>query len=74
MNVYVFDYIGRLTDRWHPEGGLVIVAQDEDRARELIEQDRETIVDDEEWREVVVYPTSDDAEERVYKFPDAGCC
>jgi len=89
MNVYVFKDVEQLTDNYHCEGGLVVVAKNENHVEELIkdtnkiswdESDDFTLIgadirlSDEEWADMIVYPTNNDAEPRVYVFPDAGCC
>lgn len=89
MNIYVFKDVMQLTDRYHCEGGLVIVAKDEGQVDKLIdgankitykETDDYTIADadialsEEDWDNVTIYPTVETAEPAIYVFPDAGCC
>lgn len=89
MNVYVFKEVEQLTDNYHNEGGLVVIARDKNHVKELIKETNKISWDDsddftlicadisltdEEWAEVAIYPTTDDAKPRVFVFPDAGCC
>lgn len=70
MNVYIWEYVAKCTDNYHSEGGVVVFAEFEERARELAKEKGCTIAEDElpVVREVVW------GEEYVYVFPDAGCC
>jgi len=89
MNVYIFKDVMQLTDRYHSEGGLVIVVKDEEQVANLIngankitykETDDFTLADadieltEEEWGNVIIYPTDETVEPAIYVFPDAGCC
>ena len=71
MKLYIWNYLGGLTDNYHSGGGLVIVT------------DRDP---NEAWREytykgpLTELPTADaimevvSDKEQVWVFPDAGCC
>lgn len=84
MHIFIFPHIEQLTRNYHPEGGLVIIAQDVDHARRLLaeraanERDWYThealIVTDEEWDSVVTYALAGEPEPALWVFPDAGCC
>lgn len=74
MKLFLFEYIKQVSDYYHSEGGLVVVAKDEDQAREMI-ANREYIEPTlEEWFEVKVYELAGDYPPKIYVFPDAGCC
>lgn len=76
MKIFVFDRIDQVSESYHPEGGLVIVAKNVDHARSLI-ADREHIKPtEEEWASAVEYGLDHgvDYDPVVYVFPDAGCC
>lgn len=72
MNIYIFELIENLTDRYHSEGGAVVIAQDKERAIELLEKEG-TILTEEERNNCKEYGITADAE-KVFIFPDAGCC
>lgn len=75
MNVYVFERIGKVSDREHKEGGLMLVAESEGRAKDIIaDNSAEIEVTAEEWAEVLVIAAHEDTEECLITFPDAGCC
>ena len=75
MNIYIFENVSELTRYYHNSGGLVVIAPSKERVEELVEAHDEPInISDEEWDEVLEYPTVDIAKERVFVFPDAGCC
>ena len=72
--IYVFDSVSELTDNWHSEGGLVVVAENRKHAKELIEQDGGCHVAEDEWDYVTAYKLASKRKPCVYVFPDAGCC
>jgi hypothetical protein len=70
MKVFVWDHVSDLTENYHSGGGLIVFAEDEERAMKLAQAkgvvfDGETPVD---VRDV------DGGEEAVYVMQDAGCC
>lgn len=72
-NVYVWNRLDKLTDNYHCEGGLVVVAGSLDRAREIAVQRVPTC--DPSPDPDQVWPLAAGAiEEQVFCFPDAGCC
>ena len=40
MKVFVWERADHVTDNWHTEGGLVVFAETEERARELANAER----------------------------------
>lgn len=73
MKLFIFEDVGELTYNYHSGGGLVVVAKDEELAKKLIATNEYINLTDEEWSKVVVYETNE-TEERMFIFPDAGCC
>lgn len=73
MNIYVWKRIEKATSSYHTEGGLLVVAENEERAREIANmyEDVEVL-----QTEIVsaVFPTTHKVLEQVIVFPDAGCC
>jgi hypothetical protein len=87
VRLYLFENVENLSNREHPSGGLIVVANDKDHARQLIaasekqpyhwtekEKQGPIEVSDEEWLAVLTYPIDGRAEPRLFAFPDAGCC
>jgi hypothetical protein len=72
MKVFVWERIDECSDSYHPEGGIVVFADTEERAREIANA----------VQGCAILPTEipDDArevmggDERVFIMPDAGCC
>ena len=68
MKIFIWERCDNVTYNWHHEGGLAIVAATLERARELSENaDACRIPPDFE-------ANVDATEEKVFIFPDKGCC
>jgi hypothetical protein len=76
MKVFIWEHIQKLTDNYHSDGGLVVVAANLQRAIELAEAEGVEFSkgDYDELTPTNVYNTDDSADEKVFIFPDAGCC
>jgi hypothetical protein len=78
MNVYVWDHLNRMSDNYHDNGGVVVVAASLERAHELLRvkgQYGAAVPEDSDvftTAPTATYPSEGD--ERVYTFPNAGCC
>ena len=76
MKLFIWERVDHVTDRWHDDGGIVVVAADLDKARE--EMHAHAIpVDCEAYRidPDCVYQVADTDEPGVVAvFPNAGCC
>lgn len=72
MQVFVWPCVEKATDSYHSEGGIVVFAETEDRARELANAESGCLLSTGELptdvREVA------GGTERVFIFPNAGCC
>ena len=72
MKVFIWNNVNQCSNNWHSDGGVVVFADTEERAREIANlEDGCNIAPNEQSddvREVV------GGEERVYIFPNAGCC
>ena len=74
MRLFLFKRIDQVSENYHSEGGLVIVANNLDHARAIIMDMADIEPTDEEWAEVVTFDLAADYAPTVYVFPDAGCC
>jgi protein-L-isoaspartate O-methyltransferase len=74
MMIYVFQNVEKLTDNWHSGGGLVIVANGPEHARELIAGDKSIQLTTQDWFDCKVYPLNGHHNPAVFVFQDAGCC
>ena len=87
MNIYVWRSITNMTDHYHSDAGVLVVAGTVERARELADEYgsrtdstklRMSNTPDGRRSELgdypdFVYPTTENVEQ-VVVFPDAGCC
>lgn len=78
MKVFIWERINKATNSYHTEGGLVVIAETEAAARELFISRSDSYSDGcgpaaDEAPDLVL-PTNDDAQPKVFIFPDAGCC
>lgn len=84
MKVYVYPYMEKLTDNYHSGGGAVVMT---DRDPKIVLQEHRQKTHDSDNADVpcpqVEFPDdeppptvfeSDATEEKVFIFPDAGCC
>jgi len=76
LKLYLWEYVDHVSDNWHPEGGLVVIAEDMKRAMELIYIEGCIKLSSKELEEVIIYDLNPlkTYEEKIYVFPDAGCC
>lgn len=79
MQLYIWENVSEfLTDSYHDGGGLAIVAENLPRARELFLA--KATSPDKRKCEVLsrdpdeLYNVDAEAKEKVFIFPDAGCC
>lgn len=81
MKLFLWEELDHLTGRYHSGGGLVIIADSIERAKEIAKEhsdkyQKETdgapcfIID----KEPDIILNTDATEEAFYAFPDAGCC
>ena len=68
--VFIWSYVDNLTDNYHSGGGLVVIADNLEDAK-ILAMEKGVKFDDEI---PTVYELKDIVEDKVYIFPDAGCC
>jgi len=71
MKVFIWCNVEKMSDNYHSDGGVVVFAETEERAREIANVDGCSIKSHEmpdEMREVV------GGVERIFYMPNAGCC
>lgn len=81
MNVYIWDRLECVSANYHSGGGLLIVAESLEAARQIIAEKLDdpgprypVNCDGKTVDPTVVLPTSDNASPMMMVFPDAGCC
>lgn len=72
MKVFVWERIEDCSGSYHSEGGVVVFAKDETRARELANEIPDCNISKDELPDYIRNVTGNG--ERVFIFPDAGCC
>lgn len=82
MKIFILENVEELTSNYHTNGAMAIIAQDIERAKILSRTNGYksyfdgtcvTEVSEDEWSKALVYEC-DATEEKVFIFPDAGCC
>ena len=72
MKVFVWQWLNHVSDNYHEGGGCTVVAEDLARAKVIATE--AGVEFDEQSNEPDVYELKDSVEEKVFIFPDAGCC
>lgn len=74
MQVFIFPHLEQVSGNYHTNGGAVIIAENDEKARQLAEQTDGLQISESEWQTAEVFTISGDAPPKVYIYPDAGCC
>lgn len=79
MNAYIWQNATDITDNYHSGGGVLVIAPDLERAREVFLRDaaRRGFVPSESNVLTTVpdiFYRIEAPDERLFLFPDAGCC
>lgn len=73
--MFVWENVSGLTTSYHDGGGTVVIAESLDAARDLLKSDGVVSSGSEVFTQEPDYTASVVSEEdRVFIFPDAGCC
>ena len=73
MNIYIFEYMNQVTVNRQEPVGLVVVANDVEHVKKLIEAANGTIQpSDLDFDKAIVYPLMGEHEARILSFPDSG--
>lgn len=71
MKIFIFENLEKITGNWHPEGGCAVIAENIERAMELMTEKGWEKDDKDSTPEVYGIESED---ERVIIFPNSGCC
>ena len=74
MKVFVWERVQECSGYYHSQGGVVVFAANEKRARELANSREGCNIQPDEHPEDVRLVLGGDEDEAVYIMPDAGCC
>ena len=77
--MFVWQFVDNITEEWHRGGGVLVIAENEGRARAMIATASEEGHAREGGPDYMgespkVYLLADDWGETITIFPDAGCC
>lgn len=72
MKVFVWSRVDKCSDNYHEEGGVVVFAETEERARKLANAESGCAIRADEQPDDVRDVA--DGNECVFIMPDAGCC
>lgn len=72
MQVFIWTDLPQVSDRYHSEGGVVVIAENEDLARELANKEEGCNISSEQKPTYSCETTN--GKQQVFIFPDAGCC
>ena len=78
MNLYVWKRLEYVTENWHPEGGVAIIAESLDAARALFTASEGAVIKSEP-ADILTTPPDfscpcDAPDAQLFIFPDTGCC
>jgi hypothetical protein len=74
MKIFIFESVGKCSDNYHTEGGVVVIAKDKRAAKKLLKKDPAIDIEEHEWDDVKSYELANEEKERIWVMPDAGCC
>lgn len=74
MKLFVFKRIEQASGNFHPEGGLVVIAESREDILEVVSSDEYISLTSNEISEAIEFELMDNMPSQVFVFPDAGCC
>jgi len=81
MKMYLWERLDQVSENYHCEGGLVVIAKDKKEVKKLIKAKNEAEewgpdieIKDEEWKDVKIFEMNENNNPEIFYFPDAGCC
>lgn len=72
MKIFVWERVSECTTSYHSEGGVVVVAEHLEEAKNMAKE-VDCIIGDDEHPSLTL-DVSEESEKRVLIMPDAGCC
>ncbi|KKM77696.1 hypothetical protein LCGC14_1367480 [marine sediment metagenome] len=73
MKVFIWEYVARMSDSYHCDGGVVVLAAALARARTLANSNNGCQIQEHE-QPSAIFTLQVDHEEKVFYMPNAGCC
>ena len=72
MYIFIWKKVDQCSNNYHSTGGVVVIAEDQQKARELANQQTGCSIRDDEIPDYCCEIVTQQA--RVFIFPNAGCC
>lgn len=72
--IFIFEYVDGITDQYHDGGGLAIITASGDPVQLFRDAYPDLDPDFAGADQPVSYILADNIEERIFVFPDVGCC
>jgi hypothetical protein len=74
MKIFII-YGSQVSSNYHTGGGLVVIAENEEKAKELLLPHTEIQISNDEWKRSESFDLKDEnTEAKFWVMPDAGCC
>jgi len=74
MHIFIFDWVNHVTNHYHENGSLAIIASDIDHAKMIVSENADIKLTDKEWASWCSYPLEWSHTPRYWVFPNNGCC
>jgi len=74
MKIFILPRVEECTEEYHTEGGLVVLAKDIDKAKELIKAETQARPTEEEWASATIFDVVGEHEPAHWIMSDTGCC
>lgn len=82
MKIFIFESVGQLTPNYHSGGALIIIAETLEKSLLMAKEYRtkysfethDINLTEEEINNVKTFELKKDTEEKIFIFPDSGCC
>lgn len=74
MNIYIINRTKQVSSRYHPEGGLAIIAESPEAALKIANKTPHVKLTAAKIKKSISYELVGSPEPKVFIFPDAGCC
>jgi hypothetical protein len=71
MKVFIWETLDKVSNSWHTDGGLLVVAEDAKEAYALASKDPSIVIDKEPD---IILELAGEATPQVMVFPNTGCC
>lgn len=74
MKIYLFEGIDQVTNNYHPEGSVMVLAETDQHVLDQLKAFPAVQLSAEDWQSVRHFTTHNYEKPEVFIFPDSGCC